>query len=140
MKIEKVRKIKKYLLIIVGAIFAVIPFILARNNPEFRTTEGIVIYFLGIINLLVIFWLLYLISEIDLITQGRIGRALTFIILGLIIYATKSTFICLGSLEILFFTQIGDWLNQPLVLSILRSVVLILLTVGIIDLAKLYKD
>jgi len=139
MNIERVRKIKKYSLIVISAIFAVVPFVLARNNPAFRTMQGIAIYFLGIFNLLVILWLFYLISEIDLFVQGKIGRALTFIILGLTVYAGKSAFICLGSLELPFFKEIGSFLNQPIVLSILRSVVLILLTIGLIDLAKLYK-
>lgn len=139
MNIQRVRTIKKYSLIIASAIFAVVPFVLARNNPAFRTVQGIAIYFLGIFNLLVIFWLLYLISEIGLFVQGKIGRALGLIIFGLLVFATKSAFICLGSLELPFFNEIGSFLNQPIVSSILRSVFLILLTIGVVDLARLYK-
>jgi len=124
----------------VSAIFVVVPFVLARHNPAFRSMQGIAIYFMEIINLLVVFWLFYFMSEIDLIGQGKIGRALTVIISGLIIYSIRSTFICLGNLEIIYFTGIGTWLDQPIVVSVFRTIVLILLTIGIIDLAKLYKE
>ncbi len=139
MKIDKLRKIKKYSLTIISALFVVIPFVLARNNPAFRTIKGISLYFLEILNLLVIYWLFYLISEIDLFMQGKIGKALTFIIFGLIIFAIQSTFVCMGSLQISFFKEIGSFLIQPIVLGILRTIILIFLVIGIVNLVKLYK-
>lgn len=83
MKIERIKRIKKYLLLMVSALFLAVPFVLARNSSAFYTTKGIAIYFLEILNLLVIFWLFYLISEIDLFVQGKIGKALTFVIIGI---------------------------------------------------------
>jgi hypothetical protein len=139
MNIERIRNIKKYSLLIVGALFVTIPFILARSNPAFRTTSGMVIYFLEIFNLLVICWLFYLISEIDLIKQGKIGKSLIFIVSGLIIFAVQATFVCMGDLEIPFFKEIGNFLIQPIVLSVLQTIILILLVVGIVNLAKLYR-
>ena len=139
MKIEHVSKIKKYLLIIVSALLTIIPFVLARNNPAFLTIKGIAIYFLEILNLLVIVSLFYLVSEIDLFMQGKIGKALTFIVIGLIIFAIQSTFICMGNLQIPFFKDVGAFLLQPIVLSLLRTIILILLITGIVNLVKLYK-
>jgi hypothetical protein len=98
-----------------------------------------VIYFLEIFNLLVICWLFYLISEIDLIKQGKIGKSLIFIVSGLIIFAVQATFVCMGDLEIPFFKEIGNFLIQPIVLSVLQTIILILLVVGIVNLAKLYR-
>lgn len=139
MKIEKIRKIKKYSLLIVSVLLAVIPFVLARDNPDFRTAKGIAIYFLEILNLLIIFWLFYLISEIDLFVQGKIGKSLSFIVFGLLIFAVQSTFVCLGSLQIALFKEIGAFLIQPIVLSILRTIILFLLITGITKIVELYK-
>ncbi len=139
MKIEKIRSIKKYSLIAIGVLFVVVPFVLARNDPAFHTMNGIVIYFLEILNLLVIFWLFYLISDIDLFVQGKIGKSLSFIVFGLIIFAIQSTFVCMASLQIPFFKEVGIFLIQPIMLSIIRTVILILLVTGIVSLAKLYK-
>jgi hypothetical protein len=139
MTIEKLRTIKKYSLIAIGVLFIVVPFILARGNSAFYTFSGIAIYFLEILNLLVIFWLFYLISEMNLIAQGEFGKSLIYIIFGLIIFAVQATFICMGNLEIPFTKEIGNFLIQPLVLSILQTIILILLVLGIVNLAKLYK-
>ena len=139
MNIERVRSLKKYLLLIISALFVTIPFVLARNDPAFRTTSGIVIYFLEVFNLLIICWLFYLISEMDLIKQGKMGKSLVFIVSGLIIFAVQATFVCMGNLEIAFSKEIGSFLIQPIVLSFLQTIILVLLAIGIVNLAKLYK-
>ena len=140
MKLTRIRSIKKYSLIIVSVLFTVLPFVLARNNPAFRTVKGVVIYFLEIFNLLIIFWLFYLISDIDLFVQGKVGKSLSFIVFGLIIFAIQSTFVCMASLQIPFFANIGVFLIQPIVLSIIRTIVLMFLITGIVSLVKLYKE
>lgn len=139
MNIERIKNIKKYSLMAICALFVVVPFILARNDPAFRTTSGIIIYFLEVFNLLVICWLFYLVSEMDLLAQGRIGKSLSFIVFGLIIFAIQSTFVCMASLQMPFFKEIGVFLIQPIVLSIIRTIILTLLIIGIISLAKLYR-
>lgn len=139
MNIEKIKKAKRYILIALSFIFVVIPFILARDNPAFRTVSGVAIYFLEVFNLLVICWLFYLVSEMDLLTQGKIGKSLSFIISGLIIFAVQSTFVCMASLQMPLFREIGVFLVQPIVLSIIRTIILSLLIIGIVGLAKHYR-
>lgn len=139
MNLERVGTIKMYLLIALSALFIVASLVLAKNNPNFHTMKGEVIYLLEILNLLFIFWLFYLISEINLFVQGKIGKTLTFIVLGLIIFSSKSALVVMESLQIPFIREIGSILTQPVILSIFRTITLFLLIIAIANLVKLYK-
>ncbi len=137
--LEKINKLKRFLLIGISILVIIIPYIFINQSPSFHSTKGLILYFLEVSNLIIILWLFNLISEINLYGQGEIGKSLALIFLGLILFAIQSIVICLGDLQLQYFSSLAVFLAQPIVQSILRTIILLLLNLGILGLVRLYK-
>ncbi len=139
-RIREIKLLKKYFLVVISVLIIIAPLTFTSQRSLMQSPQNLFLYLLGVSNFLIIIWLFYSFSEINLYKQGKIGRSLTLIFIGLMIYTARSMIVSLGDMQLQSFLGPAAFFVDPLVKSLVRTLTLSFLALGIFDLVKLYKS